>query len=383
MKHLPARLRVTLLTAAALSAAVTLAAATASAAPAGRGRPAAAAAPSLIPLQLAGQRVIYSYTGLTPPASLISQISHGEAAGVIFFGDNISSTAQIASVIRTLEAADAAATNPVHAPLLLMTDQEGGEVRRLPGPPFLSEKQIGASANPAAAASTAGTRGGNNLRGVGMNVNLAPVLDVYRQAGDFDDQFQRSYSMNPNVVSAAGAAFITAQQNTGVAATAKHFPGLGAATASQNTDAEPVTLNVPLSALRATDEFPYQAAIAAGVKLVMVSWAVYPALGTKRPAGLSSNVVGGELRTRLGFTGVTITDALEAGALSAYGSTQNRATQAAGAGMDLILCASGSVSQGITAMDGLRTAYNNGTLPHAAFQAAVNRVIALRQGLPA
>ena len=383
MKHLPARLRLTLLIAATLVTAVTLAAATASAAPAVRARAAAAAAPSLIPLQLAGQRVIYSYTGLTPPASLISQISHGEAAGVIFFGDNISSEAQIASVIKTLVAADAAASNPVHAPLLLMTDQEGGEVRRLPGPPFLSEKQIGASANPAAAASTAGTRGGNNLRGVGMNVNLAPVLDVYRQAGDFDDQFQRSYSMNPNVVSSAGAAFITAQQATGVAATAKHFPGLGAATASQNTDAEPVTLNVPLSALRATDEFPYQAAIAAGVKLVMVSWAVYPALGTKRPAGLSSNVVGGELRTRLGFTGVTITDALEAGALSAYGSTQNRATQAAGAGMDLILCASGSVSQGITAMDGMRTAYNNGTLPHAAFQAAVNRIIALRQGLPA
>jgi beta-N-acetylhexosaminidase len=144
-----------------------------------------------------------------------------------------------------------------------------------------------------------------------------------------------------------------------------------------------VTLNVPLSTLRATDEFPYQAAIAAGVKLVMVSWAVYPALGTRRPGGLSTNVVNGELRTRLGFTGVTITDALEAGALAAYGTTQNRATQAAGAGMDLILCASGSVSQGITAMDGMRTAYNDGTLPHAAFQAAVSRVVALRQSLPA
>src|SRR5215831_13881340 len=113
MKHLPARLRLTLLTAAALSTAVTLAAAAASAAPAvRRTQPAAAAAPSLIPLQLAGQRVIYSYTGLTPPASLISQIRHGEAAGVIFFGDNISSAAQIASVIKTLEAADAAASNP-------------------------------------------------------------------------------------------------------------------------------------------------------------------------------------------------------------------------------------------------------------------------------
>jgi beta-N-acetylhexosaminidase len=389
MKHRSARLRSTLLPTAALIAAVALAgtmsasAAAAKPARAAAATSAAAALPSLIPLQLAGQRVIYSYTGLTPPASLLSQISHGEAAGVIFFGDNISSEAQIASVIKTLEAADASPSNPVHAPLLLMTDQEGGLVRRLPGAPFLSEKQIGESANPAAAASTAGTRGGNNLRGVGMNVNLAPVLDVYRQAGDFDDQFQRSYSMNPNVVSAAGAAFITAQQKVGVAATAKHFPGLGAATASQNTDAGPVTLNVSLSTLRATDEFPYRAAIAAGVKLVMVSWAVYPALGTHRPAGLSSNVVGGELRTRLGFTGVTVTDALEAGALAAYGTTQNRATQAAGAGMDLILCASGSVSQGITAMDGMRTAYNNGTLPHAAFQAAVSRIIALRQSLPA
>jgi beta-N-acetylhexosaminidase len=389
MKHRSARLRSTLLPTAALIAAVALAgtmsasAAAAKPARAAAATSAVAALPSLIPLQLAGQRVIYSYTGLTPPASLLSQISHGEAAGVIFFGDNISSEAQIASVIKTLEAADASPSNPVHAPLLLMTDQEGGLVRRLPGAPFLSEKQIGESANPAAAASTAGTRGGNNLRGVGMNVNLAPVLDVYRQAGDFDDQFQRSYSMNPNVVSTAGAAFITAQQKVGVAATAKHFPGLGAATASQNTDAEPVTLNVSLSTLRATDEFPYRAAIAARVKLVMVSWAVYPALGTHRPAGLSSNVVGGELRTRLGFTGVTVTDALEAGALAAYGTTQNRATQAAGAGMDLILCASGSVSQGITAMDGMRTAYNNGTLPHAAFQAAASRIIALRQSLPA
>ena len=69
-----------------------------------------------------------------------------------------------------------------------------------------------------------------------MNVNLAPVLDVYRRAGNFDDQFGRSYSMNPAVVSDLGANMIRAQQAGGVAATAKHFPGLGAATATQNTD---------------------------------------------------------------------------------------------------------------------------------------------------
>jgi len=387
MRHRSARLRITAI---AIAACGTVAAATAvatvsasSADSRARGVPLAAAIPSLTVAQLAGQRVIYSYTGLTPPAALISLIQHGEAAGVIFFGDNIASRTQIAAVIKTLEAADASASNPVRTPLLLMTDQEGGEVRRLPGPPYLSEKQIGESADPPAAATTAGTRGGNNLLGVGMNVNLAPVLDVFRAPGDFDDQFGRSYSMNPTVVSRLGADFITAQQHVGVAATAKHFPGLGAAAASQNTDAEPVTLNLPAATIRGDDELPYRAAIAARVKLVMVSWAVYPALGSKRPAGLSGLVIGGELRTRLGFKGVTITDALEAGALRGFGTTQNRAWLAAGAGMDLILCASGSPSQGQAAMSGLEHGYLNGTLNHAAFQAAVARILALRASLPA
>src|SRR5215472_5946207 len=164
--------------------------------------------------QLAGQRVIYSYSGLNPPASLISLIQHGEAAGVIFFGQNISSRAQIAAVIKRLEQADASPLNPVRAPLLLMTDQEGGLVRRLPGQPYLSEKQIGA--HPLSQAKTLATQAGRgaaaNLRGVGMNVNLAPVLDVYRKAGNFDDQFGRSYSMRPPVVSALGANMIRAQQ---------------------------------------------------------------------------------------------------------------------------------------------------------------------------
>ena len=90
-----------------------------------------------------------------------------------------------------------------------------------------------------------------------MNVNLAPVLDVYYKTGNFIDQYQRSYSHDPAVVSGCGQAFITAQQAAGVAATAKHFPGLGSATRNQNTDTGPVTLTVSLTKLRATDEAPY------------------------------------------------------------------------------------------------------------------------------
>ncbi len=340
------------------------------------------AAPSLSTQQLAGQRVIYSYAGLNPPASLISLIQHGQAAGVIFFGQNISSPAQIASVIKRLNQANASASNPVRAPLLLMTDQEGGQVRRLPGRPYLSEKQIGA--NPLSQAKTLATEAGQgaaaNLRGVGMNVNLAPVLDVYRAAGDFDDQFGRSYSMSPSVVSALGSNMIKAQQAGKVAATAKHFPGLGAATATQNTDLRPVTITLSLPAIRRTDEPPFQAAITAKVKLVMVSWAVYPSIGA-RPAGLSPNVVQGELRNRLQFKGVTITDALEAGALKSYGSIQNRTLFAAKAGMDLMLASAQNVTEGQQATGELVTAYNNGTLSHPTFQASVNRVIALRQSL--
>jgi beta-N-acetylhexosaminidase len=334
----------------------------------------------LSPRQLAGQRVIYSYSGLNPPASLISLIQNGEAAGVIFFGQNIASRTQIAAVIKRLEQADASPRNPVRAPLLLMTDQEGGEVRRLPGQPVLSEKQIGAK--PLAQAKTLATQAGQgaaaNLRGVGMNVNLAPVLDVYRKAGDFDDQFRRSYSKNPAVVSVLGVNMIKAQQAGGVAATAKHFPGLGAATANQDTDVGPVTLNLSLATIRSVDEAPFQAAIRAGVRLIMTSWAVYPSIQAL-PAGLSPKVVQGELRNRLRFTGVTITDALEAGALKAYGGTQNRALLAAKAGMDLILCSAQNVTQGQQALGALASAYSNGTLNRTAFLASVNRVIALRQ----
>jgi beta-N-acetylhexosaminidase len=138
--------------------------------------------------QLAGQRVIASYPGLTPPTALFTDISNGQVAGVIFFGENISSQAQIAGVVTQLRQAQA--QGPVQVPLLLMTDQEGGLVRRLPGQPTLSEKQIGQSSNPVAAATAAGTGAGQNLAGVGMNVNLAPVLDVYYKAGNFIDQYR-------------------------------------------------------------------------------------------------------------------------------------------------------------------------------------------------
>jgi len=333
----------------------------------------------LTPVQWAGQRVIFSYPGTTPPASLLDQISAGQAGGVIFFGENITSLSQIASVIQQLDAASQA--SPVRAPLLLMTDQEGGIVRRLPGEPVLSEKQIGASADPPAEAAAAGAGAGQNLAGAGMNLNLAPVLDVYRQAGNFDDEFGRSYSMDPRVCAECGAAFITAQQALGIAATAKHFPGLGAATVDQNTDLGPVTLDVPLADLRGIDELPFRAAIAAGVRLVMTSWAVYPALDPELPSGLSPEIAGRELRRRLRFRGVTITDALEAGAIAAFGTPAQCGVLAARAGMDVLLCSARDVSEGQDTVAALADALLHHDLDPGQFGIALRRVLALRDSL--
>ena len=139
-----------------------------------------------------------------------------------------------------------------------------------------------------------------------------------------------------------------------------------------------MTLNVSRKQLRTVDQLPYPTAINAGVKLVMVSWAIYPALDPTRPAGLSKTIVQDELRGRLKFSGATITDALEAGALQRFGSTSTRALLAAGAGMDLILCSGQSGSEGAAATDALASALKQGKLGRAAFRASVQHILALR-----
>ncbi|MHB8659951.1 MAG: glycoside hydrolase family 3 N-terminal domain-containing protein [Solirubrobacteraceae bacterium] len=336
--------------------------------------------------ELAGLRIIYAYAGLRPPESLLSAVAAGEAGGVIVFASNIGSRQQISATIAQLQRV--ALASPLHAPLLVLTDQEGGGVRRLPGEPTLSERQIGESPDRLALARAAGRGAGVNLAGIGINVNLAPVMDIYRHPGNFIDEFQRAYSSDPGTAAELGAAFIAAQQATGVAATAKHFPGLGAAARSEDTDLETVTIGTQAATLRSVDEAPFRAAIAAGVRLVMTSWAVYPTLDATRPAGLSPRVIQQELRQRLGFRGVTITDAIDAGALHSVGSLTARSILAADAGADLILCAAAVPSdntpaQGLIVLHGLVSALRSHQLNEAMARQSAARILALRAQLSA
>lgn len=337
---------------------------------------------------LAGAHVIYSWPQtIQPPDELVNLVRDGVVGGVILFGENVGNGT--APALASLQADyESSPANTVFrkyfqtsGPLFINTDQEGGEVRRIKtGGPFLTAKQTGASPDPAAAGTTAGQQAAEALKGDNFNGNLAPVLDVFRQAGNFIDYFQRSYGNTSAVVSAAATAFIKAQQAAGIPATAKHFPGLGSATHQQDTDAGPVTLTLSLDEIRSVDEIPYASAIAAGLDLVMASWAVYPTLDDV-PSGLSSKWVREELRGRLGFTGVTITDALEAGALTPFGDMPMVSVMAAKAGMDMLLASQRNVTQGEVVRSALIAAVKNGEVEWKDFVASTKRILGLRSKL--
>jgi beta-N-acetylhexosaminidase len=295
----------------------------------------------------AGRRIIYSYKGAQPPAELLTLASQSQVGGVIFFADNITSPQQLAAVAAELRKA-----SPV--PLLLTTDQEGGQVNRLPGGPAQSAKTVGASGDASRAADAQAATAAHVLAAANLDTNLAPVLGVYRNPGDFLDQYGRSFSGNAAVVGDCAEAYIRSLQGNKISACAKHFPGLGSAPAGANTDEVPVTITTSAQELTGVDMAPYVRAIRAGVAHVMPSWAIYPALDPNRPAGMSPVILQNHLRQRLGFRGLIISDALEAGALGHYGSTGNRAIAANQAGVDLLCCSSRDIEQGKEAAQALR-----------------------------
>ncbi|KAJ5817305.1 Glycoside hydrolase superfamily [Penicillium robsamsonii] len=337
-----------------------------------------AASPSDLQAQI-GHHVIFSYAGLEPPAHLVDLIKKGKVGGIILFGENVDEN--LVSTIDSLQETYKQSPYYSGTPLFIMTDQEGGKVRRLEGGPVESAKQIGQAADLEAAATQMGKDAASTLEQFKNNVNLAPVLDVYREAGDFADSAERSFSNSSRAVATCGSAFIAAQQSANIVASAKHFPGLGAAHAGENTDLQPVTIDLTREELRKVDMEPYRNAIAAGVDMVMTSWAIYPALDPTYPCGMSKTIIQNELRDRLGFKGVTITDAIEAGSLTAFGDQATRGLLAAQAGVDLLLAAQRNVTQGEVIYDALLAALQDGSLDEAEFSAATERILEVRKKL--
>ena len=317
--------------------------------------------------QLAGQRVVVGFDGTRAPEAVLRRAAAGELGGVILFARNVSSRSQVRSLTADLQAA--AGRGPGGRPLLVMIDQEGGQVSRLPGPPRRSPAEVGRSGSEAVARSE-GRATGRSLQGVGINLDLAPVVDVARPGTNMR-KLGRSYGGSTARVTRLAGAFAAGLRASGVLSCAKHWPGLGLARGDE--DLRLNRIEAPLERLRAVDEPPF---VDAHTDLVMVSTGLYPAL-EETPALFSRKIATDELRGRLGFTGTTITDDLEVPALAPSGSAADRAKGAALAGNDLLLFAQ-SAEQGFAAAGALERSLSAGTLDRAEFEAAARRTLDLR-----
>jgi beta-N-acetylhexosaminidase len=331
--------------------------------------PASSTQPIKIPkslVELLGQRIMVTMAGPTPDATLLDGVRLGNAGGVIVYGSNIVSRSQLTSAIRSLQHAAKEGGNP---PLLIAIDQEGGGVKRLPGPPTLSPSQM-VDTGKVSVARQQGIATGKYLRGFGINFNLAPIVDVPTSRSSFLYQENRTFSFNANNVARYATAFALGQQLQRVASAAGLFPGLGSATV--DTDIEPDERLYPTTAQRTAALKPYEMLIPRGLDAIMVGNAVFPAYDPKgRIADLSGPVMRGLLRDKLKFHGVVITDAMVRTGLKPVTS----GVLAAEASADIILCNNHAVET----LRALESAYRSGRLSRANAVSSYERIVALKE----
>lgn len=253
--------------------------------------------------------------------------------GLVLFGQPPAGSAP--SIRSGLDGLQAVAASAGQMPIWMSTDEEGGNVSRLADVigPLPTPRQMASSWTPAQTEAAMAIHG-SAMRALGISMDLAPVLDTSPAGNPVADEGDRSFSDDPAVVEAYGSAFSWGLEQAGVVPVVKHFPGLGHASA--DTDLGPATVP-PLSQLETHDLIPFQQSVAAGAPVVMVGNMSVPGLTGSTPASLSAAAYQ-FLRQHLHFAGVTITDALDAGAVSLAGwSPPRAAAQAVEAGADMAM----------------------------------------------
>ena len=307
-------------------------------------------------------------------APIDSVAATGRIGGVLLFGANVASPQQGRALIASLQRAEA-------VPLFVAVDQEGGEVSTMSAgggvPAMLAPAQYGAIGSAERVYRDA-LATGRALRALGVNMDLAPVLDVLVDPNS--PIGSRSFGRYPALVARLGTAAIHGYQDAGIAATAKHFLGLGSSQVESHHNL-PTVLRTAQQ-LEQGELVPMRAAIAAGVDALMVTHAAIPAFDPSgTPASLSRAVVTGVVRNRLGYRGLVMTDSLAMGGLSAHiKSIPDAAVQAIEAGNDVVLIAADvhTIRDTLTALD---RAVFSGHIPVATVDAAARRILTLKARL--
>jgi beta-N-acetylhexosaminidase len=326
------------------------------------------------PTAVLGQLML-AFDGVTLPGPMARRLRERPAAGVTLFRhSNVADPAQLRQLTDAI-----AGLAPSGVPFLVAVDQEGGQLAGLgaAATPFAGAMALGAVGDPELAEQV-GLAVGRELRAAGVNVNYAPVCDLATDPAN-PGLGVRSFGDDPERVSLLVAAFVRGSAAAGVAATLKHFPGMGAIAADTHHGA--VAIDADAELLRSRELAPFRSGIAAGAPMVMSGHAAVPAVGdADLPATLSPTVVTTLLREELGFGGVSISDAFNMRALAQGDAGRAiEAIAALRAGLDLLLLASDTDADALD--EALVLAAGRGLVGATAVAASLERITALRRRL--
>jgi beta-N-acetylhexosaminidase len=322
-----------------------------------------------------GQMLMAGFHGLTAPDYFLDWLREGRLGSVILFGRNVESPEQLAALTTQLHESS-------KYPLLIAIDQEGGTVARMrdvftESPGAMALASIGENAE-AVTEEVSGVLA-REMQALGINWTFAPVVDVSYNA-DNPTVGTRSFGSDHERVATLAAAAVKGFQANGVAACAKHFPGLGAT--SVDTHLALPKLDTEVSQLMSVDLLPYREAIAAGLASVMTTHTIFTTLDEEHPATLSDKIIVPLLREELGFDGVVTTDCMEMKAIDDHYHVSGSVVRAAQAGVDVIIFSHTAEKQS-TAYDHLLAAVKRGEVTEAQVDAANARVAALKARFPA
>ncbi len=325
---------------------------------------------------LIGYKLMLAFAGLTPPACILDWIARRRVGGFsLFRPHNYQSPAQVRELTDALQRAARAAGQ---APLLIATDQEGGQLAAMGAgtTQFAGNMALGAARDPELARRV-GRAIGLELAAMGVNVNYAPVLDLNTHPRN-PSLGIRAFGDKPALAAELGAALIAGLQSAGVAATIKHFPGKGEAAVDSH-------YQMPVIAhdrrrLDAVEFPPFKAGINAGAKLLMTGHFAIPALtgSSVYPATVARRVMTDFARGEMGFEGVIITDALDMGAITQGAGQIIDVVAAVRAGVDLMLVMLDEDTQE-RLYGGLRLAYTRELIGDEHLVSSVERILALKE----
>lgn len=308
-----------------------------------------------------GQLLMVGFTGTDTRGPVAKLLSDRHVGGVILFLRNIRDGNHVSDLTAALQ-------SHARQPLLLAADQEGGSVLRVRDGASLLTSAMGTGRLGPDAVREVAQICGSEMRAMGLNLNLAPVLDV--NVRDNPGIGIRSYGEDAKEVAVLAEAYVHGLQDAGTLACAKHFPGKGAAKLDAHLDL-PV-IDRDLAQLEAFELIPFVSAIRAGAAAVMTSHCVYSKIDPL-PATLSKIMLTDVLRTKLKFDGILITDDLEMGAISRYHEGPAAAVASFAAGADvLLICASQDFQE--KTIDALVKALKNGDVPMSRLDESLARL---------